>query len=141
MKKIVFILVLGLLLASCGKKESVKQVSMESKRAIEAFALADTVKEAFLKNDLDTIKNKSSEEGYRDITAYENVYDRVEMTFTPRWVEIDKDRVTLNVAWKSRWTISGRTTEDRGMAVFVMEGSPLSVSKIARGNPFVFQEK
>jgi hypothetical protein len=36
--------------------------------------------------------------------------------------------------------LSGRKTEERGMAVFEMQGNPLKVTRILRANPFILQE-
>jgi len=137
MKKILLLLLAVALIVSCGKKE-VKQVSQDSKMALEAFALAETVKNAFVVKDDITLKKSSTEDGYRDISANTRQYDRVEVTFTPRWVEIENNQLHVNIAWKSVWVVSGKSTEERGMAVFVMEGVPLRVSKVLRGNPFIF---
>lgn len=140
MRNKVFLLAFIVLLFSCGSKE-VKPVSPESKISLEAFALAETIRAAFIKNDLFSLQNNSTPEGYKDITVNRRPFDGVELTFTPRWVEIEGGQTTLNVAWKSRWTASGKVFTDRGMAVFVLEGSPLKVSKVLRGNPFIFPEK
>jgi hypothetical protein len=137
MKKILLLLLAGALLVSCGKKE-VKQVSQDSMITLEAFALAETVKNAFVVKDDITLKKSSSEEGYRDIRANTRMYDRVEFTLTPRWVEIENNKLEVNIAWKSVWVVAGKSTEERGMAVFVMDGVPLKITKIHRGNPFVF---
>ncbi len=137
MKKILLLLFAGVLLVSCGNKE-VKQVSQDSKLTLEAFALAETVKNAFVVKDDITLKKNSTEAGYRDIMENTRAYDRVEFTFTPRWVEIEDNKLQVNIAWKSVWVVSGKSTEESGMAVFVMEGVPLKVSKILRANPFVF---
>lgn len=137
MKKILFLLLVGVLLVSCGKKE-VKQVSQDSKITLEAFTLAETVRSAFVVKDDITLKKSSTEEGYRDIRANTRAYDRVELTFTPRWVEIENNQLQVNIAWKSVWVVAGNSTEERGMAVFVVEGVPLKVSKILRANPFIF---
>ena len=140
MKKIMLILLAGLMLVSCGKKE-VKKESPESKLAQEAFSLTETIKDAFMVKDTITLKKNSTEAGYRDITANTRGYDRVEFSFKPRWVEIDNNQLQMNISWKSTWFISGKSTEERGMAVFIMEGAPLKVSKILRGNPFVAPEQ
>lgn len=140
MKNSLFLLACLILFSSCSSKE-VKPVSPESKTALEAFALAETIRTSFLKNDLLTLQNNSLPEGYKDITVNRRPFDSVDLTFTPRWVEIEKDRVILNVAWKSLWTASGKSFADRGMAVFVLEGSPLKIAKISRGNPFIFPEQ
>ena len=139
MKKVLLLLFVGVLLVSCGKKE-VKKVSQESKLAQEAFALAETVKDAFMVKDNITLKKSSTEDGYRDITANTREYERVELTFTPRWVEIEGTQLHLNISWKSTWVVSGKSTEERGMAVFVMEGTPLKLTRVLRGNPFVMPE-
>jgi hypothetical protein len=65
----------------------------------------------------------------------------VELDFTPRWVEIEKSKVYLNVAWKGAWVVGKETVRERGMAVFLFEGTPLKLSKIVRGNPFKYPEK
>jgi hypothetical protein len=135
MRKILFFLFIGLIIISCGKKE-VKQVSEESKLAQETFVLIEKIRDAFVKNDMITLQSNSTEEGYKEITSNQKVFDSVELTFTPRWVDLEDDRINLNISWKSTWITSGRRTEDRGMAVFVIEGRPLKVSKILRANPF-----
>lgn len=140
MKKIVLFLCILLMFVSCGKKE-VKKESHESRIAKEAFALAETVKNAFLENDRTSLKEHATEEGYRDILANEKVFDSVELSFNPRWVEIENLKVYLNIAWTSTWTTSGRKVEERGMAVFVMDGRPLKVEKILRANPFIYPEQ
>ncbi len=141
MKKIVPFLLLCCLSISCGGKKEVKQVSLESKTATEAFALAETIRDAFVRKDLPTIQRNATEAGYRDVMAGRTAFDSIELSFTPRWVEIDGSALTLNVAWKSSWTISGRKIEERGMAVFGMEGNPLRLTKIMGANPFIFPDK
>lgn len=141
MKKIISIFFLAVMLISCGGKKEVKQVSQESRTATEAFAVAESVKNAFIKRDVTSIQSNSTDAGFRDITANKKGYDSVELTFTPRWVEIEGNQLFVNIAWKSTWTVSGRKSEERGMAVFVMEGTPLRVSKIMRANPFIFPEQ
>ena len=137
MRKILLLLLVVALLVSCSKKE-VKQVSQDSKMTLEAFTLAETVKNAFIVKDDITLKKSSTEDGYRDIMENTRAYDRVELTFTPRWVEIENNQLQVNIAWKSVWVAAGKSSEERGMAVFVMEGVPLKITKVLRGNPFVF---
>jgi hypothetical protein len=139
MKRTVIFLCIVAALFGCGKKE-VKPESQESKIAQESFVLAETLKNAFIKNDKALLQNNTTEEGFKDVTSNKKTFDSIELTFTPRWVEIEDQQVTLNVSWKSAWTSGGKKTEDRGMAVFVMEGRPLKLSKILRANPFKYPE-
>ena len=139
MKKILLLVLVGVMLVSCGKKE-VKPVSQESKITMEAFALAETIKNAFVVKDNITLKKNSTESGYKDIASNTRSFDSVELTFTPRWVDIENDQLHVNISWKSTWVVAGKSTAERGMAVFVMEGTPLKISNILRGNPFVMPE-
>ena len=138
MKKIALILLVCCVAVACGGKKEVKQVSPESKTATEAFVLAETIKTAFVGKDATTLQKNSTDTGLRDITANTKTFDSVDLSFTPRWVEIEGSKLMVNIAWKSTWLRSGRRSDERGMAIFVMEGTPLRVSKILRANPFVF---
>ena len=140
MKNIMLFLLASMLLVSCGGKKEVKQVTQESKTATEAFGVAETIRNAFVKKDPATIQRNATETGFKDIMASRQVFDSVDIIFTPRWVEIEGDKMFVNISWKSTWTLSGRKTDDRGMAVFVMEGNPLKVTQILRANPFVLQQ-
>lgn len=143
MRKIVLFLI-GLLavtfLFSCGKK-AVKPPSQESKTAEEAFALSEVIRDAFIRNDRDTIQKNTTEDGYKAVTANKKAYESLDLSFTPRWVEIEQTKVILNVTWKGTWTAAGKKTEDRGMTVLVMEGKPLKLSGVLRTNPFIFPEQ
>ena len=140
MKNIALLLLASLLLLSCGGKKEVKQVTQESKAATEAFGVAETIRNAFVKKDSATIQRNATEAGFKDITSGRQVFDSVDITFTPRWVEIDGDKMLVNISWKSTWMQSGRKSDERGMAVFEMEGNPLKLSRILRANPFILQE-
>jgi len=130
-----FIFILIFLLASCGKKE-VKPVSADSKIAQEAFRLAAVIKDAYIRNDRSTIERNSAKDGYKEIIEVRKSFDSAVLTFTPRWVEIEGTTVHLHVAWNGTWIVKGQRTEDRGLAVFVMEGNPLKLVKVLRENPF-----
>lgn len=136
MKKALILLLIAVLpLLSCGKKE-VKKVTDESKIAQEAIALAEGIKEAYLKRDLAVIENNTTKEGYRELLGAIKRFDKAELTFSSKWVEIEKTSVSMKIAWSGKWVLSGETTEERGTALFIFEGSPLKLSRILRANPF-----
>ena len=124
-----------LLLTSCGGKE-VKPVSPESKSAQEAIVLAETIRNAYIKNDRETIEKHSTSDGYGVLIGMIKSFDSAELTFTPTWVEIENSAVSLNISWKSTWVVKDKKIEDRGLAVFVFEGRPLKLSQVLRANPF-----
>lgn len=135
MKKVFIILIALFPLISCGKKE-VKQATYESKTTQEAFAVAEAIKDAYLKRDLSGIEKNSTKEGYRELLGAIKTFDRADLTFEPKWVEIEDSTVSLKIAWNGTWVVRGQTTEERGLAVFVFEGMPLKLSRILRANPF-----
>ncbi len=138
--KIYVICAVLLLLAACGGKKEVKQVSQESKIAQEAFSVTEALRSAYINKEFATMANSSTKEGYKEVIDSIKYFDSVELDFTPRWVEIDKAKVYVNVAWKGAWVLGKDTVRERGMAVFLMEGTPLKLSKILRGNPFTYPE-
>lgn len=137
-KKILLLIVLVPLLIfnACGGKKEIKQASLESKIAEKAISLMESIKELYTKKDLSKISEKATSEGYRDIVDSIKHFDTVDLTFTPRYLEIEQTKVYLNIAWKGTWTVGTETFRERGMAVFLLEGNPLKLSKILRGNPF-----
>lgn len=122
-------------LISCGKGE-VKKVSDESRLTQEAFELAETIRNAYIKNDRETLERNFTAGGYRELIGAIKSFDSAELTFTPLRVEIEDSIVSLNVSWKGTWIIRDKRTEDRGVAVFVLEGRPLKLSQVLRANPF-----
>ena len=127
--------------AACGGKKEVKTVSRESTMAQEAFSIAEAVRAAYAKKEFTAISERCTKEGYRDIIDSIKHFDSVDLTFTPRWVEIDKAKMHVNIAWKGAWVVGKETIRERGMAVFQFEGTPLKLSKIVRGNPFKYPER
>jgi hypothetical protein len=119
----------------CGKDE-VKQVSQESKTAQEAFKVADILRNAYMHNDRVALEENSTKDGYRELINAIKSFETVDLTFTPRWVEIQDSEVHLTLSWKGRWSVRGKSTEERGVAIFVLEGKPLKLAKVLRENPF-----
>jgi hypothetical protein len=123
------------LLVSCGKGEA-KQVSQDSKIAQEAFGLAETIRNAYIKNDRETLEGSSTKDGYKELLGVIKIFDTADLTFTPTWVEIEDSKVSLSVSWKGTWIVREKRTEESGVAIFLLEGRPLKVAKILRENPF-----
>ncbi|MBA4349248.1 MAG: hypothetical protein C0415_04575 [Thermodesulfovibrio sp.] len=133
------LIVLVMVVISCGKKE-VKKVSEESKMAVEAFDVAEKIKEAYIKKNFTAIEGYATKEGARSIIASMKGFDSAELEFRPVLVEIEGDLLHLNISWNGVWQKSGKTTEERGMAVFILKGKPLKLDSILRANPFVYPE-
>ena len=128
-------------MAGCGGKKEVKQVSQESKVAQEAFSAVEELRAAYVKRDFSVIADYCTTEGYREIVDSLKHFDSVELTFTPRWVEMEKSQVYVNVSWQGSWKVGKDTFRERGMAIFSFQGTPLKLAKIVRGNPFKYPER
>jgi hypothetical protein len=128
-------LILLVFITACGKKE-VKKVSSDSALTNEAFTVADTVRAAYIKNDLTTLEKFSTREGYRSILSAKKSFDSAELTFTPMLVEIYGDTVHLYISWNGTWKKGGNVIEDRGLADFVLKEKPLKLDEVLRANPF-----
>jgi len=135
MRKVLLILMVVLAVAACSKKV-VKVQTEDSKLAQEAFALAENMRQAYVKKDFNSFTNYSTEQGLRDVERQLKDFDDVKLEFEPRWVEIEGDKLILNVSWKGTWQVRGRERKDRGMAVFELTGRPLRLNRILRSNPF-----
>ena len=129
-----------LFIPACGEKE-VKKESYDYRITREAFSIAEALRTAYVKKDFSSIQELSTKEGYSEIVDSIRHFESVDLTFTPKWVEIEQSKIYLNVAWKGIWIAGGDTTRERGMAVFLLEGSPLKVSKVLRGSPFKYPER
>jgi hypothetical protein len=133
--KRIVLLTLIIFFTSCGKGE-VKPVSPEVKITQEAFRLIETIRDAYVDNDRKTLERNFTNDGYREFIGAVKTFDSADLIFTPTWVEIKDSVVSVNVSWKGTVIIGGKKTEDRGLAVFVLEGRPLKLSQVQRANPF-----
>jgi hypothetical protein len=132
-----FLIVIALFIFSCGKTE-VKKISEESIIATEAFSTLERIKEAYTNRDIRSIEKFSTKDGFKKIVGSMKTFDSVELTLNPVLVEIENERVSVNVSWKGTWKKEGKTIEERGMAVFILKDRPLKVDDILRSNPFIY---
>lgn len=135
----VLLLIIAVALLSACEKE-VKRQSEDSFLALEAFDLTEAIRRAYVERDFNTVASYCTEAGYREIEKDIKRFDRAELEFTPRWVGIEDDVVRLKVSWKARWALKDRVTEERGLAVFQLEGRPLKLSRVLRDSPFKYPD-
>jgi hypothetical protein len=135
MKRLTVLLLTMLLVAACTTKE--KRPSPDSLLSVEAFGIANGMKDAYVEKDFRRLEKYCTKEGYDSILRDIRKFESVELEFTPRWVEIKKDGdLYLNVSWSGTWKLKNDIAHERGMAVFVLVGKPLRLSRIIRGSPF-----
>jgi len=133
------LLALGLILfvfvVACGKSE-VKKPTPDSLQTVEAFAVVENLRLAYLKNDRDLLEKNTTKLGYVNVAGGRKNFDSVEMAFNPALVEIYGDMLHVYVSWNGVWKRGDNTIEDRGLAVFVMKEKPLKLDDVLRSSPF-----
>jgi hypothetical protein len=138
------LLALGIILlvfvSACGGKKEVKKISPDSALTTTAFAVAEKLREAYIKNDRAVIEENTTREGYLSMTNARKSFDSAELTFTPMLVEIYGDTVHLYISWNGTWKRGGKTIEDRGLADLIFKEKPLKLDEILRENPFARPE-
>ena len=98
--------------------------------------MAEEIKEAYLKRDLTIIEKNTTKEGYRELLGAIKRFDKAELAFSSKWVQIEKTSVSMKIVWSGKWVVGEQAAEERGTAIFIFEGSPLKLSRILRANPF-----
>jgi hypothetical protein len=124
-----------LVLSSCSKKEAKKMPGPEVKTSNEAFLLLDDLRKAYVEKDDARMKALSTEAGYTELKKEIKPFDSAELKFTPRWVEIKADTITVNVSWEGLWRYQGKETSERGMAVFELKD--MKFNSVVKGSPFL----
>jgi len=137
MRRAIVLFLMSLFLFSC-ESEQVKPPSEDSEIARQAFKVIDSIRELYVRKDFDAMAEFFTKESYMEFKRALRLWDSAELIFTPRLVEIENDKVTLNVSWQGKWIFIGRTYSERGMAIFELEGSPLKVTGILSGSPFIY---
>ena len=131
-----YILALIILYSCGGGDKEIKKISEDSLAAKEAFKFAETLKKAYVENDLKRLEELTTRDSYMELISIIKPFDKANLTFTPTWVEISGSTINLTISWKGTWFIKDKTKEDKGIAIFVLEGKPFKLAKILRANPF-----
>ncbi|MEO5358579.1 MAG: hypothetical protein H7844_14960 [Nitrospirae bacterium YQR-1] len=137
MKRIFVLSVMAFFLfMSCSKKE-VKPVSMESLTAQEAIETIEKVKTAYIKKDESSLRRYTSEEGFSsNFTVKSMGFSSAELSFTPLWVDIKGGTVQVQISWTGKWVYHGQSIGEKGVAGFVLTGSPYRMNMVLKDNPF-----
>jgi len=124
-----------LLLSGC--ENEIKKPTEDTLLAKEAIAAVEGMRDAYLRRAFRDFRKFCTEGGYKSATRGIPTFKRVELDFTPRWVEIDEEgTIFINVSWNGQWDMGDKTRPANGMAVFKLTGRPLKVDSIERGSPF-----
>ena len=123
---------------AAGCSSDAKKPTEDSIIAMEVMDLVENLRTAYVAKNFSSMARFSTNEAYRTIAGALRSFDSVELAFTPKWVEInrDGDAVDMLVAWEGKW-VTGEETQDRdGSVLFSFEGKPLKLKEIKRLSPF-----
>ena len=140
MRKLLCIAFAAIMLAAlaAGCSSDAKKPTEDSVIAMEALSLVEGLRTAFETRDFSSMARFCTNEAYRSIAGALKSFDSVELSFTPKWVEInrDGDAVEILVAWKGIWVTGDKSEEKDGTVLFSIGGKPLKVREIKRLSPF-----
>ncbi len=133
---IIFLVLIAVMAAGCSS--DAKKPTEDSIIAMEALSLVESLRKAYETRDFSSMARFCTNEAYRSIAGSLKSFDSVELSFTPKWVEInrDGDAVEVLVAWKGIWVTGDKSQEKDGTVLFSIGGKPLKVREISRLNPF-----
>ena len=132
-------LALGLSGAGCAK--DVVAPNEDTVMTREGMAALDGLRKAYQDRSAEDMRAFTTPGGFEEVSSGLPEFERAELEFRPKWVEIDAAKVvTFTVSWKgSWWGLPGeeQEAERTGIAVFRMTGRPLKIDAILSGSPFV----
>ncbi len=135
MKKfLAFLVVFVFIFIGCGGKEEIK-LSPDSMLATEALNSINIIKTAYAEKDKDVLLNRLDPMIAEGVLK-ELSFEKAELSFTPRMVRINNSTVMVNLNWQGTWVIQGSNLTNRGITVFVLEGSPMRLIRKEGDNPF-----
>jgi hypothetical protein len=132
---LVLLLAFGILAGCSGNK---KKPTEDSIIAMEALSTVDELRSAYESKKFSEMARHLSTETYRKVTGNLKSFESVELGFTTRWIEInrDGDLVDMLVMWQGKWETGKGTVEKDGSVQFILKGKPLKIVKIKRLSPF-----
>lgn len=123
----------SVVLLGCSKE--VKKPSEESILARQAMEVVSAIKEAYMKEDRDTLLRLSTSEEVFALFSFSAMPEDLEFTF--RWVDVYDSKAEVYVSWKAKKGKVSPEKEQKGLCLFVLEGRPFKLKKILRENPFL----
>lgn len=133
-KTLVILTILAFVFLGCGK-DNVKP-SDDSLSTTEALNIINTVKTAYQEKDKDTLKNYLAP-ALAGSVFKGLFFEKAELSFTPKRVNINGSTVMVNLNWTGKWVIKGNNIKRRGVTVFVFRGSPMRLIRVDGDNPFL----
>jgi len=134
-KTCVALVILVFVFLGCGGKDRVKP-SADSILATEALNTANAIKTAYENKNENSLRSRLAPELAESISK-ELFFEKAELSFTPRLVNIKASTVMININWQGTWVIKGNDIKNLGVAVFVFEGSPMKLIRVDGDNPFL----
>ncbi len=128
------LIILLFIFPACSGKDKVKP-SADSLLTTDALSTIHAVRTAYEEKDHDFLKNHLVPELAEDISK-ELSFEKAELSFTPKMVKITDSTITVDLNWKGSWVVKGDKLQDRGAAVFVLDGSPMKLIRLIGDNPF-----
>ena len=105
---------------------------------MEIMDLVNSLRNAYSSKNFSGMSRFCTEGVYEQLKAGLKRFDSVELEFTPRWVEIDREGsyAEMLVGWKGVWKTGEESIEKEGTVFFAFVGKPFSITVVERLSPF-----
>ncbi|MBI4698030.1 MAG: hypothetical protein HY758_03745 [Nitrospirae bacterium] len=134
-KTLCAILIILVFISGCSGKDKVKP-SADSLLTTEALNDISIVRTAYQDKNNSALQNYLAPELYESISK-QMFFDRNDLSLSPQIVRIIGTEVMVTVNWQGVWTMKSEARKDRGVAIFVFEGSPMKLVRIDGDHPFL----
>lgn len=144
MRILSIILLITLALAGCSSED--RRPPEEGIITDKAFAVIESVRQAYADRTFELMGSYTTPEMKKKITSESKGFNSVDLQITPRWVDIEQERlartkkIRVRVMWKGLWTIGDRTYDRQGNASFILDGDPLVLYGVEGNSPFIHPE-
>jgi len=139
MRKIYCIVTLLLLLSlvACSSDEK-RGPSEDVVMTGDALELIDKARVAYINHDINGMQKYYTQDGYAAMVRDVKKFESVELTFTPRWVDIDtQGELQVQIAWEGTWNLGEEIIEKReGIVTFIISKKPYLISGQKMTSPF-----
>lgn len=135
-KVALYILICTAFLVGCGTQA--KRPSQDVLIAGQVLKHVERLRMAYSARDMVAMEALIMPEAFREIRYGVKQFSSVDITMEGQWIDIKEDgSIEVRISWAGRWHID-RSLEatDKGVAVFVLSGSPLRLEKVRGLSPF-----
>ncbi len=124
-------------LPSCAKKK-LTPTPFEARIGNTSVSVMQEFKDAYEDRDISEMRRLSTSDGFRQISVLMKDFDIAELDLNPKWLDIKDKEILLYMSWKGKWIKNNDTTNERGLALFILKRDSMRLDQVMRSSPFIY---